>query len=116
MPMVLSRNQGGISRLLTRIFIDCAHGRASAYVKSDIGAISSGRWHLMHERYRIGATSFVNVGCAGSACAFCAVTAVDPSTTAAAMLGSADTADLNPDTQRVKKLTANLPVLRKLRS
>ena len=43
MPIVLSRNQGGISRLLTRCLIDCAQGRASFYVSSDIGAISPGR-------------------------------------------------------------------------
>ncbi|PYR45808.1 MAG: hypothetical protein DMF89_24125 [Acidobacteria bacterium] len=30
-------------------------------MRSDIGAISSGRWHLTHDLYRIGATSFVNV-------------------------------------------------------
>src|SRR5947207_922619 len=43
MPIVLSRNQGGISRLLTRCLIDCTQGRASLYVSSDIGAISPGR-------------------------------------------------------------------------
>src|SRR5262245_10803694 len=30
MPIVLSRNHGGISRLLTRVLIAWAHGRASA--------------------------------------------------------------------------------------
>src|SRR6185436_2366983 len=49
MPMVLSRNHGGISCLVTRFLIDCAQGRASWYVRSDIGAISSGRWHRMHD-------------------------------------------------------------------
>src|SRR5580765_1001809 len=61
MPIVLSRNQGGISRLLTRSLIARAQGRASEYVRRDIGAISSGRWHRTHERFMIGATSFVNV-------------------------------------------------------
>src|SRR5260370_20591412 len=63
MPIVLSTNHGGISRLLTRSFIARAQGLASLYVSRDIGAISSGRWHRTQERYRIGATSFVNVTC-----------------------------------------------------
>src|SRR5262245_15355481 len=49
MPMVLSTNHGGISRFVTRLLIDCAHGRASLYVSSDIGAISSGRWQRTHD-------------------------------------------------------------------
>jgi hypothetical protein len=36
-------NQGGISRALTRAWIDRAHGRTSSYVNNDIGAIEPGR-------------------------------------------------------------------------
>src|SRR3954462_121472 len=52
---------GGICRAPTRAAIDFAHGRASSYVISDIGAILSGRWHDSHFCWKIGATSFVNV-------------------------------------------------------
>src|SRR5436309_2168807 len=62
MPTVRSIYQGGISRLETLVRIDLAHGRTSWYFKSDIGAMESGRWHTWHERWRIGATSLVNVG------------------------------------------------------
>src|SRR2546425_2013565 len=61
MPMVRSMNQGGISRAEILVLIARAHGRASLYVSKDIGAISPGWWQLMHERYKIGATSFVKV-------------------------------------------------------
>src|SRR6202022_3201815 len=70
----------------------------------------------MHERYRIGATSFENVTCAGATGAFCAIAAVEPMTTAAAMAASLTTADLKSGTRRMMELTANLPVLCKLRS
>src|SRR5438093_11139700 len=61
MPIVLSRCQGGIWRALTRDAIDCAQGRASWYVTSDIGAIELGRWHDSHFSWKIGAMSFVKV-------------------------------------------------------
>src|SRR3989442_15791926 len=34
-PIVLSRNQGGISRLVTRFLINCTQGRASLYGTTD---------------------------------------------------------------------------------
>src|SRR5205809_3634497 len=71
-PIVLSRNHGGISRLLTRSLIERAHGRASVYERSDIGAISSGRWHRTQERLKIGATSFEYVTCRSARAAVCA--------------------------------------------
>jgi len=46
MPMRRSMNQGGISRLETFALMDRAHGRASWYVSSDIGAIIPGRWQV----------------------------------------------------------------------
>src|SRR6185295_10120297 len=62
--------QGGMVRSEMRARIDRAHGRASAYVTSDIGAIESGRWHASHLSWKIGATSLVNVGAlAGAVCA-----------------------------------------------
>src|SRR6516162_129809 len=48
MPMVLSMCHGGICRELTRCAIERTHGRASPYVRSDIGAMLSGRWHDSH--------------------------------------------------------------------
>ena len=42
-PTFLSMNHGGISRAATFRLIDAAHGRASAYVSSDIGAMLPGR-------------------------------------------------------------------------
>src|SRR5215813_8468617 len=62
MPTVLSMCHGGICRDATRARIDRAHGRTSSKVRSDIGAIESGRWHASHLLWKIGATSFVNVG------------------------------------------------------
>ena len=38
-----SAGQGGISRVTTRSLIDRAHGRASVYSSSAIGAMLSGR-------------------------------------------------------------------------
>src|SRR5438067_6062581 len=65
MPMFFSMNQGGITVGLSRravlIFIAFAHGRASSYVRSDIGATDPGRWQPWQLRCRIGATSFVKV-------------------------------------------------------
>src|SRR5262245_60331880 len=62
MPMLRSTCHGGICRAVTRALIDFAHGRASWYETSDIGAIESGRWHVSHLAWKMGATSFVKVG------------------------------------------------------
>src|SRR5262249_44461648 len=69
MPMVLSMCHGGIWRAETRAAIDLAHGRASSYVCTDIGAMLSGRWQASHFCWKIGATSFVNVGVFGASAA-----------------------------------------------
>ena len=53
---------GGIVRSVTRFLIERAHGRASSYDVSDIGANIVARWQSMHDLYKIGATSLVNVG------------------------------------------------------
>ncbi len=60
---------GGIWRVATRSLIDRAHGRASWYVTSDIGAIEPGSWHDWHLAWKIGATSLVNVTCFGASAA-----------------------------------------------
>src|SRR5438067_12701397 len=62
MPTLRSMNHGGMSRCEIFCLIDRAHGRASSYVMSDIGAIDPGRWHTTHDLYMIGATSLVKVG------------------------------------------------------
>src|SRR5688500_18378499 len=59
---VMSAPQGGISRATTFALIAFAHGRASSYESSDIGATSPGRWQFAHLPYMIGATSLANVG------------------------------------------------------
>lgn len=64
MPTVLSMCQGGMLRDATRSRIERAQGRASSNVISENGAIESGRWHDSHLFWKIGATSFVNVGVA----------------------------------------------------
>src|SRR5262247_2397696 len=69
---------GGIAPFPTCVAIDFAHGRASLYVRSDIGAISPGRWQLVQFLYRMGATSLLNVGVAGA----CAPNDVDDAMTA----------------------------------
>src|SRR5437016_1464119 len=69
MPTVLSRCHGGIWCAATRVRIERAHGLASSYVTSDIGAIESGRWHDWHFCWKIGATSRANVGAFGGASA-----------------------------------------------
>src|SRR5205823_5446591 len=69
MPTVLSMCHGGIWRAPTREAIDLAHGRASSYEMSDIGAMLSGRWHDSHFAWKIGAMSLVNVGAAFGASA-----------------------------------------------
>src|SRR5262245_35639360 len=61
-PTDLSRCQGGIWRVETRLLMERAQGRLSSYVTSDIGAIDSGRWHASHFSWKMGAMSFVNVG------------------------------------------------------
>ena len=66
MPTVLSMCHGGIWRETTRALIDCAHGRVSSKVTSDIGAMYPGRWHAWHFSWRIGATSLVNTGVAAA--------------------------------------------------
>src|SRR5687768_9520987 len=43
-----SAPQGGMVRVATRLRIDFAHGRASSYLISDIGANIVGRWHSTH--------------------------------------------------------------------
>src|SRR5205085_1610127 len=57
-----SAYHGGISRDATFLRIDCAHGRASANVSSDIGVACRGRWQPAHFARTIGATSRLNVG------------------------------------------------------
>src|SRR5262249_61946228 len=52
-PIVLSMCQGGICRDPTRCPIERTHGRTSSYVRSDIGAILSGRWHDSHLAWKI---------------------------------------------------------------
>src|SRR5918993_5493170 len=64
---VMSAPHGGISRATTLALIALAHGRASSYDSSDIGATSPGRWQFAHLLYMIGATSLANVGTAGAA-------------------------------------------------
>src|SRR6476620_2410722 len=59
---VMSAPQGGISRATTLVLIAFAHGRASSYDNSDIGATSPGRWQAAHLLNMIGATSLANVG------------------------------------------------------
>src|ERR1017187_5039727 len=44
-PILGSANHGGIFWLTTAALMALAHGRASVQVRSDIGAISPGRWH-----------------------------------------------------------------------
>src|SRR3954451_19191687 len=61
MPTVLSMCHGGIWRDATRVLMARAHGRASSYVISDIGAIEFGRWQASHFSWKMGATSLVNV-------------------------------------------------------
>jgi hypothetical protein len=61
MPTLRSMNHGGISRAVIRCLIALAYGRTSSYERSDIGAIEPGRWQFWHDRWRIGATSLVNV-------------------------------------------------------
>ena len=58
----MSAPQGGISRATTLALIALAHGRASSYDSSDIGATSPGRWQFAHLLNMIGATSLANVG------------------------------------------------------
>src|SRR5262249_31572544 len=61
MPMFGSMCHGGMLRNRTFSLIAFAHGRASSYVSKDIGAIEPGRWQVWHDRWRMGATSFVKV-------------------------------------------------------
>src|SRR5262245_5853873 len=45
LPIVGSAPHGGTSRATTFCLTARAHGRASSYVMSDIGAMALGRWH-----------------------------------------------------------------------
>ena len=47
-PTDLSMLHGGIVRFSTRDLMERTHGRTSANVFSDIGAIESGRWQASH--------------------------------------------------------------------
>src|SRR5262249_13775955 len=69
MPTVRSICQGGIWCSMTRVLIERAHGRVSANVISDIGAIEFGRWHASHLSWKIGAMSLVKVGVFGASAA-----------------------------------------------
>jgi hypothetical protein len=80
------------------------------YVRRDIGAISSGRWQRTHERYRIGATSFVNVTCAGAVGAFCAA-AVEAIAAAMAKASRPRAADLKNLGFGTTDLIADLPIM-----
>src|SRR3954467_14007499 len=53
-PCFGSACHGGIDPLPTCVAIDFAHGRASLYVRSDIGAISPGRWQFVQFLKKIG--------------------------------------------------------------
>src|SRR5580658_930224 len=57
-----SANHGGIFLVTTATFMALAHGRASWYVISDIGATSPGRWQPWQFFCRMGRTSLLNVG------------------------------------------------------
>src|SRR5579872_5557408 len=61
MPTLRSMCQGGICRRTTFSLIERAHGRASLYVISDIGAIEPGRWQFWHAFCKIGAMSLLKV-------------------------------------------------------
>src|ERR1043166_9507581 len=56
-PNSASANQGGICFAVVLVLIERAHGRASSYEISDIGATSPARWHVFHLFWRIGRTS-----------------------------------------------------------
>src|SRR4051812_8223251 len=45
-PNSASANHGGICFAVVFVLIERAHGRASSYEISDIGATSPGRWHV----------------------------------------------------------------------
>ena len=68
--MFFSTYHGGITPAFGPIPVRCliarAHGRASSYVDSDIGATPSARWQFSQLRCRIGATSLVKVTLAGA--------------------------------------------------
>src|SRR5262245_356338 len=59
-------NQGGIFFELTAFLIALAHGRVVSYVSSDIGAVWPGRWQPWQCCWKIGRTSFVNMGSAAA--------------------------------------------------
>src|SRR5215471_20436720 len=56
-PYSESANHGGICFAVVFVLIPRAHGRASSYEISDIGATSPGRWQVWQLFWRIGRTS-----------------------------------------------------------
>src|SRR5436190_14802326 len=56
-PNSASANHGGICFACVLVLIERAHGRASSYEISDIGATSPVRWHVWQLFWRIGRTS-----------------------------------------------------------
>jgi hypothetical protein len=52
--------------MLVRTFIARAHGRASSYVDSDIGATPPDRWQFSQLRWMMGAMCFVKVTSEGT--------------------------------------------------
>jgi hypothetical protein len=65
-PYCGSANHGGIFWLTTATLIAFAQGRASLYVRSDIGATSPGRWQPWQFFCKMGSTSRLNVTGAGA--------------------------------------------------
>src|SRR5579862_2978825 len=61
-PTLRSICHGGITRVMTFSRIERAHGRASLYVSSDMGAMEPGRWQFWHAFWKIGAMSLEKVG------------------------------------------------------
>ena len=59
-----------MSRVRTRCLMARAHGRASWYVISDMGADVPGRWHDWQLFCKIGATSLLKVTGLSSAAAY----------------------------------------------
>src|ERR1700730_10011705 len=60
-PTLGSACQGGILRFTTASRIGRVQGRVSLYVKSDMGAMSFGRWQTTQFLKKIGATSRLKV-------------------------------------------------------
>src|SRR5947209_5057548 len=94
MPTVRSMCHGGICLAVTRARIARAHGRASSYVTSDIGAIESGRWQASHFSRKIGATSLVKVTGRGAVCAEAKVDAEKMTSPARGIVAARNPAEL----------------------